>query len=104
MKTADELMALDDRPIFDVDVPQWGIVAKVRECDVLQITAISKMATLDDGTRDQAEFAARVIVAGCVDPKFEPRHIEQLKAKSNSATTALFAAIISGKKKEALKS
>jgi hypothetical protein len=104
MKTAEEILSLDDRPIFDVPVPQWGIVAKVRELDVATMAAISGMCDDGEGKRDRAEFAARVIIAGCISPEFEPQHLEPLKKKANSATAVLLNAIITGKKSEDLKS
>lgn len=101
MKTADEIMALDDRPIIEVDIPQWGIKAKVRELDAFTMARISASCRNEDETRDEPKFAGMVILEGSIEPKFEARHLDGLQKKSNGAIEALFLAIVKGKKNAA---
>jgi hypothetical protein len=96
--TADDIMKFDDRPVIDVDVPEWGIVAKVREVDAYTLAKIAKSARDEHGERDWVDYSARVIIAGCVEPQFTLAHLPKLKEKSNRALIRLYNAITDGKK------
>ncbi len=96
--SADEIVAMDDRPVFEVFIPQWNRTCQVRELDVLTLREISESARKADGKIDEADYSAKVIVEGSVDPKFRIDHIEALKRKSHRAVTQLFNAIMDGKK------
>lgn len=107
MKTAQDIFAIDDRPTFPVEVPEWGLTgeesAQVRELTPLQMARISESCDFD-GKRDEAKFMARVIIEGCVMPQFGPGDEEKIMGRSNRAARRLFTAIIAGKKNEPLKS
>ncbi len=91
-------MALDDRPAFDVFVPQWGITATVREPDAATFAMISRAARDADGKFDRVDFLCRAIIVGCVSPKFTLANLPGLKQKSPNAINLLGEAIVEGKK------
>jgi hypothetical protein len=100
--TAAEIMAQDDRPTFPVDVPEWGLVGEtaaiVRQLDTLTVAKIQE--SCEDNAMGRCMRAARVIVEGCVDPKFGPEHLEALAtSKSSTAISRLNIAILGGLKK-----
>lgn len=104
-KTAADIMAMDDRPTFTVEVPEWGLTgedaAVVRQCDTFTISKIAEAC--EDTAYGRCKRAALLIVEGCISPKFGPEHIEALiTSKSSVAIGKLAAAImVGGKKKEA---
>lgn len=96
--TADEIMAMDDRPEFDVFVPQWGKTCRVREPDAATFATISRAARDEDGKFDRVDFLCRAIIVGCVSPKFTLANLAGLKLKSPNAINLLGEAITEGKK------
>lgn len=100
--TAADIMAINDRPTFTVEVPEWGLIgenaAVVRQLDTLTIARIQESS--DDTAHGRCMRAARVILEGCIDPKFGPEHLETLAtSKSSTAISRLNVAILSGLKK-----
>lgn len=105
MPTAADIMSMDDRPTFTVEVPEWGLIgenaAKVRQADPLTISKIEE--SCDNSARGRCMKAARLIVECCVEPKFGPEHLEALvTAKSATAISRLTIAIMTGSKKNPL--
>lgn len=108
MKTAEEIIAFDDRPTFPVEVPEWGPdgdnTVQVRELSPLLMDYIADSCEIPDGKggtkRNESQYMAKIVVEGCVSPKFSPAHVEALQTKSNRAIRRLFTAIVTGKKKE----
>jgi hypothetical protein len=103
MPTAADIMAQDDRPTFTVEVPEWGLVgenaAVVRQPDTLTIAKIQE--SCPDTAHGRCMRAAKLIVEGCVSPKFGPEHLEALAtAKNPNAIGRLVAAIMLGHKKK----
>lgn len=100
--TAADIMAKDDRPTFTVEVPEWGLVGEnaaiVRQLDTLTVAKIQE--SCEDNAHGRCMRAARVILEGCVDPKFGPEHLETLAtSKSSNAVARLNYAILNGIKK-----
>jgi hypothetical protein len=105
-KTASEICAFEDRAPFPVEVPEWDMVGEdaaiVRQPDVLTIANIE--SSCDQSPEGRARRAARLIIAGCVEPKFTIEHEQTLMtAKSPVAIGRLVEAIFSGKKNVFLK-
>jgi len=94
--TPDEVFKLDTLEEIPIDVR--GVTYRVRELDAATMAAISRSCRRDNDERDEAEFRARVIQAGCVSPAFGIEHLERIKKLSNTLHTALFVAIVNGKK------
>lgn len=99
--TADDILALDDRPEFDVYVPQWGVTCRVREPDAETFALISRSSRDVDGKFDRVDFLCRCIVVGCIKPKFGMEHLRRLKDKSPNAINILGEAIAEGKRQPA---
>lgn len=100
--TAADILAMDDRPTFTVEVPEWGLVgdnaAVVRQPDPYTIAKIQE--SCPDTPHGRCMRAAKLIVEGCVDPKFGPEHLDALiNSKSATAIGRLTAAIMLGSKK-----
>lgn len=100
VKTAQEILDLEDRPVFPVEVPEWGCTVMVRELDAeefLEVNETSRSAI----TRkvDSTKLITRTIAYGCVEPSFTPVQALLLMKKSNNAINRLFGAINNGKKK-----
>jgi hypothetical protein len=100
--TAADIMAGDDRPTFTVEVPEWGLIgenaALVRQPDAYTIAKIQE--SCDDTPHGRCMRAARLIVEGCLDPKFGPEHLDALAtSKSPTAIGRLTSAILLGSKK-----
>lgn len=93
--TPDEAFALDKIEPFPVEYR--GKTFLVQELDAATMADISKSCRTDEG-RDEKEFRARVIQAGCVSPAFGLEHLQRIKTLSNTLHTALFVAIVNGKK------
>lgn len=106
-RTAADIMAMEDRPTFTVEVPEWGLTgdnaAICKQPDAFTIAKIEE--SCDNTAHGRCVRAAKLIVEGCLDPKFGPEHIEALATAKNATAVAILAgAIISGaKKKELLK-
>lgn len=98
IKTADDLFAINDRPTEELDVPEWGGSVIVRPLDARTISNIAKATQAADGTIENAEYSARVILEGMVEPKLEPHHLEKLKERNNAAYLRVFNAIHNKKK------
>ena len=101
-KTADEICAMDDRPEFPVEIPEWDLVGEnsaiVKQPDVFTIATIE--TSCDNSPEGRARRSARLIIEGCVSPKFTLQHEESLmKAKSPVAIGRLVDAIFNGKKR-----
>ena len=101
--TATDIMGMDDRPTFTVEVPEWGLVgdnaAIVRQPDVYTIACIEE--SCDSTPRGRAIRAARIAVEGCVSPKFGQEHVEALATTKNPvALGRIVAAIMMGPKKK----
>lgn len=103
MPTANEIMSMDDRPTFTVEVPEWGLVgenaAVVRQPDPFTIAKIQE--SCPDTAHGRCMRAAKLIIEGCVSPKFGPEHLELLiTAKNPNAVSRIVAAIMIGDKKK----
>lgn len=103
--TADQIMSMDDRPTFPVEVPEWGLVGELaavcRQPDVATLAAIE--ASCADDHKGKCLRAAKIIVEGCISPKFGLQHIPALaSAKSPTAIGRLVVAILAGGKKNIL--
>lgn len=98
-KTADEICAFDDRPTFDVVVPEWETVITCRQPDALTMAKITE-SSMHNGVMDNVDFAAKLIMKCSVEPVFTAAHVEVLKTKSAAAFARVAAAIREGKKKE----
>lgn len=104
-RTAADIMAMEDRPTFTVEVPEWGLVgdnaAICKQPDAFTIAKI--VESCEASAMGMCRRAAMMIVEGCIDPKFGPEHIDALTtAKSANAVATLAAAITLGPKKNAV--
>lgn len=99
-KTADEIMDMDDRESFPVDVPEWGRIGVdacvVKTPDIYTLSVIE--TSCDASAEGRAKRSARIIIEGCIDPKFGPEHETMLMTKKSPvAIGRLVLAIFEGK-------
>ena len=89
-KTAAEIMALDDRPVVELDVPIWGMV-RARGLTSKQLSVFT-MAAARMGDGDIREIRERLIRQSLVDAEGEPlfAQTDDLSAKSNATVHSLF--------------
>lgn len=100
IKSADDLFAIDDRPVIELDVPEWGCSVLVRQLDARTIAAIAKATQSHDGSIENVEYSARCIMEGMVEPQLEHHHLEKLKERNNAAYLRVFSTIHNGAKKK----
>ena len=101
-KTAADILAMDDRPIFSVDVPEWDLLgdnaAIVQQADTYTVAKIDESS--EKTPRGMCYRNAKLIIECCISPKFGPEHIEALAlSKSATAIGRLVTAILLGSKK-----
>lgn len=100
VKTAQEILDLDDRQAFPVEVPEWGCTVMCRELDAEEALEVSETSRSTITRKmDSKKLISRTIAAGCVEPVFTAVQALQLMKKSNNAINRLFNAINDGKKK-----
>lgn len=107
MITAADILKMDTRPIVEIEIAELGLVgdnkAKVRELTPVMMSVINDSCEYEtqDGKKkiDENKQMARVIVEGCMEPKWSLSEAEQLiNTGSNRGARKLYAAIIAGKK------
>lgn len=101
--TADEIMSLDDRPEFSVEVPEWDLVGEnaaiCRQPDIFTLSMIEE--SCPDTPEGKRQRAAKIILEGCISPKFGLQHLPVLAtSKSPTAIGRLVVAILAGGKKK----
>jgi len=101
-KTANDIINMEDRPTFSVEVPEWDLIgdeaAIVRQPDTYTVARIDE--SCDKTAHGMCLRNARLIVDCCISPKFGPEHIETLAtSKSATAIGRLVSAILLGSKK-----
>lgn len=99
MKQAADILAMDDRPEFRVEVPEWGLVGEdAAVCRQLDIETLAKIElSCDQSAEGRAKRSARLIIEGCISPKFGPEHEEALaKTKNPIAIGRLVFGILNG--------
>ena len=94
--TREQILAVDDLPHMDVDVPEWGGTVRVRtlrgtdRARLMEITADAK----DDGAPD--DWIERLVVACTCDeagePLFEVADTRELHKKNAKALQRIFQA------------
>lgn len=100
-KTANEIMEMDDRPTFPVEIPEWGLVgedaALIKQPDAYTLACIE--TSCDMTSEGRARRTARLVIEGCVSPKFTLEHEHTLMhSKSPTAIGRIIDAIFNGKK------
>lgn len=99
--TADEVFDWDANTLQKpFPVEYRGKVFMVRELDSSAVADISKSCIRESGERDEKEFRARLIQAGCVSPSFGPGHITRIKTLNSTLHAILWTSIVNGPKKK----
>ena len=93
------ILAADDRPFQDHDVPEWGVKVRVRglsgsERDAYEAQVI-KLRQGQDIELQLGNFRARLVIRCLLDPEtderiFEDKEVEALGAKSGLVLDRLF--------------
>lgn len=101
-RTANDIMMMEDRPTFTVEVPEWGLIGEdaaiVRQPDTYTVARIDE--SCDKTAHGICLRNAKLIVDCCISPKFGAEHIETLAtSKSATAIGRLVSAILLGSKK-----
>lgn len=100
MSIKDQILAADDRPFEDVDVPEWDVKVRVRGLSGTERDAYEARAVkLHQGGKDVelrlADFRSRLLVKCLHDPEtneriFEDNEIVKLGSKSGQVIDRLF--------------
>lgn len=110
-KSGNEILEINDRPFFPVQVPQWGCTVWCQELDMATTFAIKNSSKGEDGKQNQEDYVIKTVLEGCYDKlpsgqfkkKFSPTAYEKLKTKGGGLAV-VFVAIENGKKNEITKS
>ena len=92
--TREQILSVKDIQETEIDVPAWKMSVLVRSISALERARIIKHSTEKDGTLDTAKFQTMIIIAGCVDPKFEKADIDALGERAAGAIASLAEEII----------
>jgi hypothetical protein len=65
----------------EIEVKDWGGTVLVQSLSALQRRQIIKSCSDKDGVLDSVKFQTAVIVAACIEPKFERADIDALSEK-----------------------
>lgn len=91
--TKAEILAANDLPVKEVEVPEWGGVVRLRALSVAQREALEDFM-FNQGKRDQ--WRAYLVAATAVDENgellFGPDDVESLRGKSFDAVERVFMA------------
>jgi len=100
--SVDAILAIDDREIHSVDVPEWKCSVKVQPLTKAQEHAIRKRATRGNKVDEQL-VEGLYFVHGVVEPKFTPDQVNRIMEKNSSAVNKVLLKImdISGISEEA---
>ena len=90
----DRILALEDLPYTDVEVPEWGITIRVRALTAEEGESFGNEVS---GKKVKGSIMARLLVKVCLDPGtgeqiFLPADAEALGTKSSAALQRLFRA------------
>ncbi len=93
----DQILAAEDLPFRDVDVPEWGGIARIRTMTGGERDAFETSIYDTDGTGvklNRTDFRAKLLSKVLVDDKgarlFTDKEISQLSGKSAKAIQRLF--------------
>lgn len=94
MSMRDKILALQDIPVEQVDVPEWGITLEVRGMNGAERTRIMDMAMQTEGGINLQVVYPEIVIATVFDPEsgaqvFEPKDREALLTKSATALDRL---------------
>lgn len=81
-------------PQDDVEIPEWGGKVKVRALTSAEMTRCERFATNQRTDKtDGMEFQARMVEAGCVEPKLAPGQYKALMGKEPGLLSRIAARI-----------
>lgn len=86
--TLDQLLAVDDRPEAEVDVPEWGGSVKVKALSLASFQKAMEDATVG-GKVDEQRATLHMLLAGVVEPPLTEDHYEMLRQKSVAPITRI---------------
>lgn len=92
--TREQILNVKDIQETEIDVPAWKMSVLVRSISALERARIIKQSTDKDGNLDTAKFQSMIIIAGCVDPKFEKADLDALSEKTAGAISKLAEEIV----------
>jgi hypothetical protein len=93
--TRDEILARDDLPAEDVNVPEWGGAVRIRRMSGTERDAFEASIMGADGRQDLSNIRAKLVARSIVDEAgrrlFSDEDIAALGAKSAAALDRCFA-------------
>lgn len=92
--TLEEILAIDDRPVIDFPVPEWGTTIRLRPLAHGQQYEINQRSTVD-GKLDGGLLDLNLLIEGVVEPKFTAEHIGALREKSAPAINRIVRKLLS---------
>lgn len=86
----DAIRAADDRPIVEVDVPEWGGTVLIRPLSLDAFLRLREASTGPGGETDERRLTAELLAAALVGEDGEPLcTVEQAAELSSKSATAL---------------
>ena len=91
----DRILAADDMPFEDVELPEWGETVRVRGLSSRERDTFEDEILDDEGVADVENIRARLLVRTCLDPEtgkrvFTDDDADALGAKSAKPMQRLF--------------
>lgn len=91
----DRILAADDMPFEDVELPEWGETVRVRGLSARERDTFEDEVLDDEGVADVENIRARLLVRACLDPEtgkrvFKDEDADALGDKSAKPMQRLF--------------
>ena len=80
-----EILAADDLPTEDVDVPEWGGKVKIQGLTKAKQQSVRELCMDAEGYLDTTKLEIAMFLNCVSDPEFEESDIDALKGKSAKA-------------------
>lgn len=91
--TLDDIVKVEDRPVVDVEVPEWGGVVKIRGLSKGGRQEVRDAAFDAEGNFSAERWENALLVAGMVEPAITAEEVGQLREKAASAVETVVKSI-----------
>lgn len=91
--TLDEIISVQDRPVVDVEVPEWGGVVKIRGLSKGGRQRVRDAAFDAEGNFQAERWEDALILEGLVEPEITAEEVGQLREKAATAVERIISQI-----------